>query len=305
MSRAVFSGQAVRNTTSDSLYRRQMRAIVVILCGFAAAVASVVPAFAQNVPGQTVAIPGLWDPGRRNDRPDMTRVGAIRFATEEDFAPFHYRNGGGALAGFDVDLARAICDELKVPCSIQMRRFDKLLDALDQNQSDAVLGAHQLTTELRQRFEVSDRYFVVPARFVVRRSASSPGDVAALRGRTIGVVANTSHAAFLTAFFRTSDVRTFADEPTLREALISGQVDAAFGNALALSDLVHGPEGTACCRFLGGPYTESRFFGEGMAIVMKKGNQPLRAAVNYALQRLWDRGVYREIYLKHFPVSLF
>ena len=36
----------------------------------------------------------------------------------------------GLPIGFNVDLARAICEELSVACTIQVRRFDTLLDAL-------------------------------------------------------------------------------------------------------------------------------------------------------------------------------
>ena len=74
-----------------------------------------------------VAIPGFWDPRRRPERPDLSRITLIRFITEVDYPPFNYSGPDGNPAGFNVDLARMICEELKIACTVQMRRFDTLL----------------------------------------------------------------------------------------------------------------------------------------------------------------------------------
>ena len=75
------------------------------------------------------AVPGFWDPRRRPDRPDMSRLTVIRFLTETDYPPFNFTGPDGNPAGFNVDLARALCDEIKITCTIQMRRFETLVDA--------------------------------------------------------------------------------------------------------------------------------------------------------------------------------
>src|SRR5690606_3994584 len=80
--------------------------------------------------GDPMAVPGFWDPRRRPERPDLTRINGIRFLTEIDYPPFNYAGADGQPAGFNVDLARLICEEIKVPCTIQFRRFDTLLEAL-------------------------------------------------------------------------------------------------------------------------------------------------------------------------------
>ena len=75
-------------------------------------------------------MPGFWDPRRRPDRPDLSRITVIRFLTETDYPPFNFTGADGNPAGFNVDLARALCDEIKVTCTIQMRRFETLIDAI-------------------------------------------------------------------------------------------------------------------------------------------------------------------------------
>ncbi len=79
------------------------------------------------------AVPGFWDPRRRPDRPDMSRLTVIRFLTETDYPPFNFTGPDGNPAGFNVDLARLLCEEIKVTCTIQMRRFETLVDAIASN----------------------------------------------------------------------------------------------------------------------------------------------------------------------------
>ena len=58
-------------------------------------------------------------------------------------------------------------------------------------------------------------------------------------------------------------------------------------------------------RFSGGPFVESRFFGEGIGIAVRKGNDVLRQALNWALFRVWEKGRYTDLWLRYFSVSPF
>jgi polar amino acid transport system substrate-binding protein len=83
-----------------------------------------------NPPADTMAVPGFWDPRRRPERPDLSRISIIRFLTETDYPPFNYAGPDGAPIGFNVELARLICEEIKVACTVQMRRFDAWISAI-------------------------------------------------------------------------------------------------------------------------------------------------------------------------------
>src|SRR5271167_3961503 len=89
------------------------------------------------LPPRAVVVPGFWDPRRRPERPDLSRIQTIRFLTDVDYPPFNYTGSDGNPAGFNVDLARLICDEIKITCTIQARPFGTLLDALNENRGDA------------------------------------------------------------------------------------------------------------------------------------------------------------------------
>src|SRR5580704_12882046 len=53
---------------------------------------------------QPATVPSFWDPRRRPERPDMSRINLVRFITEVDYPPFNYAGADGNPAGFNVDL---------------------------------------------------------------------------------------------------------------------------------------------------------------------------------------------------------
>jgi len=281
----------------------------------AALLGALAAVFAAASPGQAqegvtlpsgAGVPGFWDPRRRPERPDLSRIQSIRFLTELDYPPFNYAGPDGNPVGFNVDLARQLCDEIKATCTIQARRFELLLDALDDNRGDAVIASIAITPVTRRRADFTDPYYRTPARFVAR--ADSPiGDVLPelVEGKKIAVVAGTAHEAFLKEMFTAAEVRSYANNEAAREALRNKDVDLLFGDGVALAFWLNGSDSAGCCVFRGGPFLESRYFGEGVGIAVKRGNELLRQTLNWALFRDWEKGGFTDLWLRYFPISPF
>jgi polar amino acid transport system substrate-binding protein len=253
-----------------------------------------------------ITVPGFWDPRRRPERPDLSRISIIRFLTETDYPPFNYAGPDGLPAGFNVDLARLICEEIKVACTVQMRRFDTLVTALNSNNGDAVIASIAATPEMRKRVDFSDPYYRTPARFVSRRDAMFD-DVRpeTLEAKKIGVVAGTAHEAYIKVLFTEAELHSYPNAEAARAALKKGEVDLLFGDGISLAFWLNGTDSAGCCEFRGGPYMESSFFGEGVGIVVRHGNDLLRQAFNWALFRLWEKGRFTDLWLRYFPISPF
>jgi polar amino acid transport system substrate-binding protein len=275
---------------------------------FLSALAAVFVTFAaaaEQAP-QPVSIPSFWDPDAQIDRPELVGVRALRFLTDDDYPPLDFALPDGTLVGFNVDIARAICAELQVACTIQARRWDTLVDSLLTGKGDAVAASLATTPALRAKVDFTKPYYKSPARFIARKG-STLTDVtpATLAGKNVGVVAGSAHKAYLDAFFPKAVQKSFPDVAALREALSSGQIDAAFGDGLSWAVWLGGSASADCCAFVGGPYLESRYFGEGVGIALRKEDADLRRAIDWALARLAARGVYAELYLKYFPVGFY
>jgi polar amino acid transport system substrate-binding protein len=270
------------------------------------------PAAAQSSPaaalpaGKSVAVPGFWDPRRRPERPDLSRLTLLRFMTEVDYPPFNFAGSDGNPAGFNVDLARAICEEMRVSCTVQMRRFDTLFDALNENRGDAAIASISVNPETRARVDFSDPYYRPVARFAALREASI-GDVTPemVEGKKIAVVAGTAHEQYLRVLFTEAEIRPYRTMELAREALRRREVDLLFGDGFGLSFWLNGTDSAGCCEFVGGPFTESRFFGEGIGIAVKRGNETLRQGINWALFRLWEKGRFTDLWLRYFPINPF
>jgi len=275
-----------------------------LACGLLLADAADHRVAAQTNSGGSVAIPGFWDAKRRPERPDLSRLSGIRFLTEVDYPPFNYAGPDGNPAGFNVDLARMICDEIKVRCTIQMRRFDTLLTAVVGNQGDAVIASIAPTPETRKRVDFSDPYYRTPARFVAKRETPIEEVFPEkLEGRKVAVVAGTAHEAYLRALFTEVEVKPYPTAEAAQDALRRGETDLLFGDGISLSFWLNGTASANCCVFRGGPYMESRYFGEGIGIGVRRGNDLLRQAINWAMFRLWEQGKFTELWLRYFPIS--
>ena len=235
--------------------------------------------------------PSFWDPHARPAKPDLGGLRALRFLTDDDYPPFHYALPDGSLAGFDIDLARAICEDLKLACTIQARRFDTLIDSLNAGDGDAIIASLRIDEAARTRLDFTAPYMKNPARFVVLKSSPlRDATPETLRGKTVGVLAKTAHEAFLAAFFQGAAVKTFETQKALAEALGTGAIDAFFGDGAALSFWLTGLDGRTCCVFVGGPFLDSRFFGDGVGIAVKKDDAPAAAGARFRARRSRGEG---------------
>jgi polar amino acid transport system substrate-binding protein len=267
----------------------------------------IAPATAELAGGDpAVRVPGFWDPRRRPERPDLSRISVIRFLTEVDYPPFNFAGPDGNPQGFNVDLARMMCEELKLGCTIQMRRFETLVAALNANQGDAAIAAIAATAAMRAKVDFTDPYYRTPARFVARRDSPIQEVLPErLEGKKVAVVAGTAHEAYLRALFTEVEVRPYPSAELSRAALRRGEVDLLFGDAISLAFWLNGTDSEDCCAFRGGPYIDSRYFGEGIGIAVRKGNETMRLALNWALFRVWEQGRFTDLWLRYFPISPF
>jgi len=262
---------------------------------------------AETPPGEAgVEVPGFWDPRRRPERPDLSRLSVIRFLTETDYPPFNFAGPDGNPQGFNVDLARLMCEELKLGCTVQMRRFETLVGSLNESRGDAVIASIAATPEARLKIDFTDPYYRTPARFVVKRDSSIEDTLPEkLEGRKVAVVAGSSHEAYLRALFTEVEVRPYPNADIARLALRRGDVDLLFGDSISLAFWLNGTDSDNCCTFRGGPYIDSRYFGEGVGVAIKRGNDTIRLALNWALFRVWEQGHFTDLWLRYFPISPF
>jgi polar amino acid transport system substrate-binding protein len=255
---------------------------------------------------QTSPVPYFWDPQVRLERPDLAGVQELRLLTDDDYPPFGVTTAEGKLSGFNVDLARAICEELKLTCRIQVRRWDKIIEALNTKEGDAIIASLAIRPANRKLVDFTSPYYRTPARFLaLRDSQINPDQSGALANKRIGVIGQTAHEAYLRKFFKTVQPQLYSDQAGLVAGLQNREVDLIFGDGVSLAIWLNQQIAPMCCELIGGPYTESTYFGEGVGIAVRKQSPQLLQALNYALQRIAERGIYADLYLKYFPIGFY
>ena len=230
----------------------------------------------------------------------------VRFLTDSDFPPFNYYDEDGQLTGFNIDVARELCEALNIVCSMEPRAWNELLPMLERGEADAVIASHAITADNRQRVQFTDPYYRLPARFVVRTDSDlqdvSPSGLAEKR---VGVVKGTAHEAYLRDFFPEATIVTFETESGARSALRFGKVDALFGDGVNMMFWLNGASSRRCCAFRGGAHTESRYFTEGVGVAVARGNDELAALLSRGLEIIRQNGSFEELLLRYFPMSLY
>ena len=296
-------------TSLANHFMRLLRALLVLagvgaLLALAAAIGLL--AVTATAAAQTFTIPNYFDPNHHFQKPDTSTLRVIHFITDDDYPPFDFTAPDGSLTGFNVDLARSICDDLKVACTVQPRRWDTILDTIEKGRADAAIASIAITAETRKHVDFTVPYYKTPARFVAQRTVALADALPeTLAGKTVGVVAHTAHEAYLRTFFPRTVLRTYENAAALLSALKRKEVGLIFDDGISLAIWLNGTDAAGCCKFVGGPFTDESYFGDGAGIVIQKGNVILRRALNYSLQQLSEKGIYADLYLKYFPIGFY
>jgi polar amino acid transport system substrate-binding protein len=247
-----------------------------------------------------------WREMQTGPKPDWSWLAQLRFLTEADYPPFNYYDEEGRLAGFNVDLARAVCRELAVACEINTAEWRTLVPSLKSGEADAVIASVAITRKALGDVDFTDRYYTTPARFAGKAGGEIKEiSVMALVNRKVAVVQGTSHEAFLRDFFERVKIKPYATAKETQDALKSGEADLVFGDAISLMFWLQGTDSNRCCEFKGESYAEPRYFGDGVGIAVRKGDTRLREVLDYALARIKVSGRYEELMLRYFPLPLY
>lgn len=252
--------------------------------------------------------PHFFDSQERLNHPDLSTLTRLRFLTTVDFPPFNFIDRTGRLSGYNIDLLRAICIELKLEqiCQVEAVPWDELIKRIKNNDGEAIIAGLSETPKTASGLVFTQSYLRFPARFI------SCGDTDSdkfkeknLSSYKIGIVHNSVHEALFSNYFPGVKWYPFSDDESLRRALKTKKIDLAFGDGMGYSLWLNDPDSENCCRFVGGGYIAPQFLPSGLRIAVAKNNQQLVETLNYALKSLERKGKLTELYLRYFPIGFY
>ncbi len=266
-----------------------------------------IPAEAQTKFNRSI-VPNFWDVDSPLEKPQNLKITRLRFLTTTDFPPFNFIDRKKRLSGFHIDLAQQICTELKILrlCQIQAIPWAELESAIAKGDGEAIIAGLELNKENSKLFEFSRPFLQIPARFVAKKNSGLDEPMAqTLYQRKTGVVKSSAHAQYFSSVFSNRNSIEFDSLAEAKQAMIDNKIDTVFADAVSLAFWLSSKNANKCCEFVGGPYLSREYFGNGLTIAVAKGNPDLVSAINYALRRINDKGIFAELYLRYFPISLY
>ncbi|KEQ18748.1 lysine/arginine/ornithine ABC transporter substrate-binding protein [Endozoicomonas numazuensis] len=223
----------------------------------------------------------------------------IRFATEATYPPFEFVGKDNQLEGFDIDLANAICSELKAECTFSNQPFDSLIPSLKFRRFDAVISGMDITPDRLKQVDFSSPYYENSAIFVADKNDKLTS-IDALKGKSVGVQNGSTHQQYVIDKLESKGVKVRPYD-TFQNAFLdmtSGRVDAVFADtAVAKEWLAERGEGQYAQ--VGPEIKDANYFGIGYGIAVRKKDE-LKMKLDAALSTLKENGTYQKIYDKYF-----
>jgi len=138
--------------------------------------------------GATVESPaGATDaaPALDTSLADVQKAGELVVGTEGTYRPFSYHvDGSGDLTGYDVEVARAVAEEMGVDIRFEETQWDALFAGLEAGRFDAIANQVSITTEREASYTFSEPYTYSTGVVVVAEGTSDITSFDDLAGKT-------------------------------------------------------------------------------------------------------------------------
>ncbi|WP_026146397.1 transporter substrate-binding domain-containing protein [Zestomonas thermotolerans] len=231
------------------------------------------------------------------------RAETLKVAMEGAYPPFEEIGEDGRLKGFNVDIANALCAEMRAQCELVRLEWDDLIPALDDGRADLVVSSMSITAERMQLVDFTEKYTQTPAFFFAREGLVNEVILSPRRlaGKRIGVQRDTTFDNLLSARYEPHATILRYDSATQAyEALYNGEVDLVFDDAVSgYMGFLNTPRGVGFER-VGGKIVSPKYLGRGEGIAVRKGNVELKERINRALSAILENGTYKGIERKYF-----
>ncbi|HLP68782.1 MAG TPA: ABC transporter substrate-binding protein [Rhizobium sp.] len=223
--------------------------------------------------------------------------------TEGAYPPFNNLQADGTLVGFDIDIAKALCEEMKVECEFVTQDWDGIIPALQAKKFDAIIASMSITPERLEKVDFSKKYYNTPPAIAVAKD-SPIKSVEDLKGKVLGAQSSTTHANYAEKHLADSELKLYPTADEYKLDLSDGRADAVIDDIVVLSEWVKSDAGS-CCKILQPMPVDVEINGEGAGIAVRKGETALADKFTAAIAAIRANGKYKEINDKYFDFDVY
>lgn len=214
---------------------------------------------------------------------------ALVLCTDSPYPPMEFEQDG-EFTGFDIELMRAIADELGRDLEVNNIGFDPITSGIAMESGECEIAAASITiTEDREaNIDFSDAYFTAD-QSLLASTDSGLTTLAGFAGRSLGVQTGTTGEKYAQDNDPGAEIVSFENPGDLFTALLAGEIDGI------LQDIV--PNAEYALNNADADIVETYPTNESYGFAVKEeGAEDLLKDVNEALAKLRENGTYDSIY---------
>lgn len=230
----------------------------------------------------------------------------LRVAVDATYKPFTYKTDAGELAGFDVDVAKALCDELKSKCVFVEQAWDGMIPALQAKKYDVIISSMSITDERKQVVDFTGKYYNTPSCVVVKSALNLGAEAANFKDKKLGVLKASTQEKYAMGELKAAGatIVPYDAQDQVYLDIKSGRLDGTVADVVEVNGgFLSTPDGKdyACAGTRIPVEFDDNYFGGGAGVALRKGDTALRDALDAAIKTIRDNGKWKELADKHVP----
>lgn len=235
---------------------------------------------------------------------------SLKVGTECTYHPFNYRTDDGKLTGYDVDVANEVGKRVEAEIEFVCQEWKGMIPALLAGKFDLIVASMSITDERLKQIDFSAPYRVSIGQFIGAKAKGLElfnGDEvnpAGFEGVKIGLERATTYENWLKAKVPGADVAYYDNNEAMYLDLTAGRVDAIMTNPMKAYLAFLSKDDGAGFEVVGPQIEEEEYFGIGVGIGLRQGNDALKERINAALQSMIEDGTLGEFGLRYFPFTI-
>lgn len=165
-------------------------------------------------------------------------AGEITIGVKFDVPPFGFKDTSGEVQGFDIDLAKAIADELGAKPKYIEALSDNRIAFLKDGTADLILSTMTITAERDEEIDFSEPYFIAKGRILVKQDDSSIKGVKDLAGKNVCTALGSTYEETLKKQAPKAKLRLVDSYSECLELIQNGGVDAVSTDDVILTGMI-------------------------------------------------------------------
>jgi arginine/ornithine transport system substrate-binding protein len=230
----------------------------------------------------------------------------LKVAIDPTYEPFTFKTPEGKPAGFDVDIANAICEQVKRKCVFVEQVWDSMIPGLQAKKYDAIISSMSITADRLKVVDFTDKYYNTPSKIIIKNDIKFSG-VASLKGKKLGVLKGSTQEKYANGELKKVGVviTPYEAQDQVYLDIKSGRLDGTVADVLEVTGgFLSKPEGKDYVP-VGPELFMPKYFGTGVGIAIRKGDAALKKELNAAIKTIRSNGSYKKINDKYFKIDVY